>query len=115
MPYQNEILPNFEKLLSLFSELPTNLEVKPLTIFETGDVSQAPVVGSAPVTTTELPAVNENLKALKGREYQALMRVVREYSKEKITRAQAMQMLMSGYGLTEEECIAWLGEEEELN
>jgi hypothetical protein len=24
-----------------------------------------------------------------------------------------MQMLMSGYGLTQEECVAWLGEEEE--
>jgi hypothetical protein len=23
-----------------------------------------------------------------------------------------MQMLMSGYGLTEEQCVAWLGEEE---
>jgi hypothetical protein len=40
------------------------------------------------------------------------MRIVREYNKEKITRQQAMQMLMSGYGLSEEECIAWLGEEE---
>lgn len=114
MPYQNEILPNFEKLLSLFSEKPTNLEVKPLTIFETGDITQAPAVGDTPVTTVETAApVNENLKALKGREYQALMRVVREYNKDKITRAQAMQMLMSGYGLTEEECVAWLGEIDE--
>jgi hypothetical protein len=24
-------------------------------------------------------------------------------------------MLMSGYGLTEEQCNAWLGEEEQLN
>ena len=49
---------------------------------------------------------------MKGREWQNMMRVVREYNKEKITRGQAMQMLMSGYGLTQEECIAWLGEEE---
>ena len=40
------------------------------------------------------------------------MRIVREYSKEKITRSQAIQMLMSGYGLTEEECLVWLGEDE---
>jgi len=32
--------------------------------------------------------------------------------KEKITRGQASQMLMTGYGLTEEQCVAWLGEEE---
>ena len=114
MPYQNEILPNFEKLLSLFSEKPTNLEVKPLTIFETGDIEQAPVVGSAPVNTVEVPQVNENLKGLKGREYQALMRVIREYNKEKITREQAIQMLMSGYGLTKEECDVWLGELDNL-
>ena len=40
------------------------------------------------------------------------MRIVREYSKEKITRGQAVHMLMSGYGLTEEECNVYLGEEE---
>jgi hypothetical protein len=114
MPYQNEILPSFEKLLSLFSEKPTNLDAKPLTIFETGDVSQAPVVGSSPVSTVDTPAaVNENLKGMKGREFQNLMRIIRNYQNEKITREQAMQMLMSGYGLTEEECVSWLGELEE--
>lgn len=112
MPYQNEILPNFEKLLSLFSGVPTQLDVKPLTIFETGDIEQAPVVGSAPVNTIETPSVNENLKGLKGREWQNMMRIVREYNKEKITRGQAIQMLMSGYGLTEEECSVWLGDNE---
>jgi hypothetical protein len=56
--------------------------------------------------------VNEHIKGLKGREYQSMIRIIREYNKEKITRQQAMQMLMSGYGLTEEECVAWLGEEE---
>jgi hypothetical protein len=57
-------------------------------------------------------SVNENIKKLSGREYQGLLRIVREYNKEKITRGQAAQMLMSGYGLTEEQCSAWLGEEE---
>jgi hypothetical protein len=114
MPYQNEILPNFEKLLSLFSEKPTNLDVKPLTIFESGDISQAPAVGDSPVTTVDTPPINENLKSLKGREYQALIRIVREYNKEKITRDQAVHMLMSGYGLTEEECNVWLGELDNL-
>lgn len=44
IPYQNEILPTFNKLLSLFSEKPTTLEVKPLTIFESGDVIEQPKV-----------------------------------------------------------------------
>ncbi len=43
------------------------------------------------------------------------MRIVREYNKGKITYSQAMQMLKSGYGLTEEECGIWLGDDEEEN
>jgi hypothetical protein len=61
---------------------------------------------------TEL-SINDNLKKLSGREYQNLMRIIREYSKNKITRDMAKQMLKSGYGLTEEECSAYLGEEEQ--
>ena len=65
-----------------------------------------------PIQAEEV-SINENLKGLKGREYQALMRVIREYNKGKITRQQAIQMLRSGYGLTEEECNVWLGEDED--
>ena len=83
-------------------------------LFLTGDITENPVVSDKPVTTVEAEAtpVNENIKKLSGREYQGLLRIVREYNKEKINRQQAMQMLMSGYGLTQEECNAWLGEEE---
>ena len=114
MPYQNTILPSFNKLVSLKFGQPTTFEIKPLSLFETGDVTQNPAVVDAPVTSVEAEAtpINENIKGLKGREYQGLLRIVREYNKEKITRAQATQMLMSGYGLTQEECVAWLGEEE---
>ena len=114
MPYQNQILPVFNKLLSLKFEKPTILDVKPLSLFLTGDIEQNPAVVDKPVTSVEAEAVsvNENIKGMKGREWQNMMRVVREYNKEKITRQQAMQMLMSGYGLSQEECIAWLGEEE---
>jgi len=65
-----------------------------------------------PGSETEM-SVNDNLKKLSGREYQNLMRIIREYSKNKITREMAKQMLKSGYGLTEEECSAYLGEEEQ--
>ena len=58
-------------------------------------------------------SINQNIKSLKGREYQALMRIIREFNKGKISRAQATQMLMSGYGLTDEDMNIWLGEEEE--
>jgi hypothetical protein len=113
-PYQNTILPTFNKLLSLKFERPTTFEIKPLSLFLTGDVTDNPTVIDKPVTSieAEVVPVNENIKGLKGREYGALLRVVRDYNKEKITRMQAMQMLMSGYGLSEEDCVAWLGEED---
>ena len=118
-PYQNEILPVFSKLVSLKFGKPTTFDIKPLSLFLTGDVKENPVVDDKPVTPVlvgdEEMSINENIKGLKGREYQNLMRIVREYNKEKITRGQAMQMLMSGYGLTEEQCNAWLGEEETDN
>ena len=113
-PYQNAMLPTFNKLVSLKFGVPTIFEIKPLSLFLTGDVKDNPAVIDKPVTPVEAESqiINENIKGLKGREYQNLMRIVREYNKEKITRGQAVHMLMSGYGLTEEECNVWLGEEE---
>lgn len=115
-PYQNTLLPTFNKLVSLKFGVPTTFEIKPLSLFLTGDVKDNPAVVDKPVTPVEAESqsINENIKGLKGREYQNLMRIVREYNKEKITRGQAIQMLMSGYGLTQEECNVWLGEEEEI-
>jgi hypothetical protein len=113
-PFQNELLPTFNKLVSLKFDTPTIFEIKPLSLFLGGDIKDNPAVVDKPVTSieAEVTPVNENIKGLKGREWQAMMRLVREYNKEKITRQQAMQMLMSGYGLSQEECIAWLGEDE---
>lgn len=115
LPYQNELLPTFNKLVSLKFQKPTTFEIKPLSIYVSGDVTENPKAVDAPVTSVEAESVqiNENLKGLRGREYQALMRVVREYNKGKINRGQAIQMLKSGYGLSDEECIVWLGEEED--
>ena len=61
----------------------------------------------------ELPQVNDNIKKLSGREFQGLMRIVRNVNNGKITKEQGAQMLMSGYGLTEMECSTWLDIEEE--
>jgi hypothetical protein len=110
MPYQKQLLGVFNKMVSLKFQTPTVFEIKPMSIYETGDIEQKPVV-SDNVTDSEQMAVNEHIKGLKGREYQGLLRIVRDYNKEKITREQATQMLMSGYGISQEECIAWLGDE----
>jgi hypothetical protein len=116
-PYQKELLGCFDKLISMKFQKPTSFEIKPLSIFITGDVTDNPAVIDKPVTPVEAESekiiINENIKGLKGREYQNLMRIVREYNKGKISRQQAAQMLMAGYGLSEEECGVWLGEDEE--
>jgi hypothetical protein len=54
MPYQNCLLPVFDKLVSLKFERPTTFEVKPLSLFLTGDVQQNPVVDDKPITPTLL-------------------------------------------------------------
>jgi hypothetical protein len=52
MPYQNEILPVFNKLVSLKFGRPTTFDIKPLSLFLTGDVKENPVVDDKPVTPT---------------------------------------------------------------
>ena len=116
MPYQAELLPTFNKLVSMKTGKPTTFEIKPLSIFEVGDIIQKPVVEDLPNKSvqaeSEGPSINENIKGLKGREWQSMMRIVREYNKGKISREQAANMLKSGYGFNDEEINAWLGEEE---
>jgi hypothetical protein len=69
-------------------------------------------------TATEQPmaasplSVNEHIKGLKGREWQNMQRIIRDFNKGKITREQASSMLKGGYALSDEEVSTWLGAEE---
>jgi len=56
-------------------------------------------------------SVNEHIKGLKGREWQNMQRIIREFSKGKINREQATAMLKTGYALSDEEVNLWLGAE----
>lgn len=56
---------------------------------------------------------NEHLRKLSGREYQNLMRIVRQYNQEKITLEIAKTMLTAGFGLNETEINTILGIREE--
>lgn len=58
-------------------------------------------------------SVNEHLKGLKGREWQNMQRIIREFTKGKITREQATAMLKGGYALSDDEVNTWLGSDEE--
>ena len=69
----------------------------------------------APVADANAPAqelsVNEHIKGLKGREWQNMQRIIREFTKGKINREQATAMLKTGYALSDEEVTTWLGAE----
>lgn len=54
MPYQNDMLPVFNKLLTLKYGVETTLDIKPLSLFLTGDVTENPVVDDKPVNTVEV-------------------------------------------------------------
>lgn len=66
-----------------------------------------------PVEQQQAATVNEHLKGLKGREWQNMQRIIREYTKGKITRDQATAMLKGGYALSDDEVNTWLGSDEE--
>jgi hypothetical protein len=52
---------------------------------------------------------NDNIKKLSGREYQNLMRIVRQYMQDKITLEMARTMLSAGFGLSAQEIDTMLG------
>ena len=54
MPYQKQLLGVFDKLCSIKFQQPTTFEIKPLSIYETGDVNQAPLVVDNPETPTKI-------------------------------------------------------------
>jgi ribosomal protein S25 len=69
----------------------------------------APAPAAAPVQGL---SVNEHIKGLKGREWQNMQRIIREFNKGKINRDQATSMLKTGYALSDEEVNTWLGSQE---
>jgi len=70
----------------------------------------------APVQDAIIPeqnlSVNEHIKGLKGREWQNMQRIIREFTKGKINREQASAMLKTGYALSDDEVNTWLGSDE---
>jgi hypothetical protein len=53
-PYQKELLRVFDKLVSMKFEKPTTFSIKPMTIYETGDIVQNPAVVNKPETPTQV-------------------------------------------------------------
>jgi DNA-binding Lrp family transcriptional regulator len=68
-----------------------------------------PVGANNAPTEIQQAEVNDNLKNLSGRQYQQLMRVIRQFSQGKISKEIATTMLKSGLGMTDNEVNAMLG------
>lgn len=76
-----------------------------------GDV--VPTADGTPVepTTQKAPEnlSNENIKNLTAKQHQQVLRIIREYSKGKLTELAAKTLLRTGYGLSEEDINNLLG------
>lgn len=90
-------------------------------ILEKAGIDESKYITAPTPTETALPAaqssetVNDNLRSMSGRQWQQMTRIVREFSKGKITREQASMMLRSGYGLSDDEVNTMIGAEEQFD
>lgn len=133
--YVNEKQQNIEQVINMFA---SELGLSKITLVPTEPIgfefSEATLLAVAPkkyildkigidptlypeaaqptvVPGEENMQVNDNLKNLTGKQYQHLQRIIREFSKGKLTREQAALMLRSSLGLTDEDINVMLGAE----
>ena len=83
------------------------------------------LMGREPLTKTDVTAdgsqalpeqpvqANENIRNLSGRQYQNVMRIVRNFGNGKLTKAQASMMLKNGFGFTDADVDTFLGMDED--
>jgi hypothetical protein len=57
----------------------------------------------------EIPTSNDAIKNLSGRQYQNVMRIVRQFANGKLTKEQAGLMLKNGFGFTDSDVNVFLG------
>jgi hypothetical protein len=81
---------------------------KPVTTNPDGTIAPA---GNDVATPMES---NDALRNLTGRQYQNVMRIVRQFSKGSLNKQQATLLLKNGYGLSDSDINTFLGIEEEL-
>lgn len=72
------------------------------------EMTSAPASGATTAVAQPVQA-NESIKNLSGRQYQNVMRIVRQFSSGKINKQQASLMLKSGFGFTDNDVNTFLG------
>jgi hypothetical protein len=76
------------------------------------EMASAPASGATTAVAQPVQA-NESIKNLSGRQYQNVMRIVRQFSSGKINKQQASLMLKSGFGFTDNDVNTFLGVDDE--
>jgi len=66
-------------------------------------------VSGNPIASQPITASNDSIKNLSGRQYQNVMRIVRQFGNGKINKQQAALMLKSGFGFTDDDVNTFLG------
>jgi hypothetical protein len=92
----------------------TQNEIRALMGKEPLQTNEVTADGSAALPTQPLTAVesNEAIKNLSGRQYQNVMRIVRQFGNGKLSKAQATLMLKNGFGFSDADVDTFLGIDE---
>jgi hypothetical protein len=82
---------------------------EPLQIGQVTSDGATAVVEQPVQQAIELPASNDAIKNLSGRQYQNVMRIVRQFGNGKLSKEQAGLMLKNGFGFTDADVNTFLG------
>lgn len=108
MPGEYKIIPveplSFEFSEAVVAANMTRDEIREKMGLEPENVSTPGGVDAQPVA-----ASNDSIKNLSGRQYQGVMRIVRQFGNGKINKQQAALMLKSGFGFTDDDVNTFLG------
>jgi hypothetical protein len=82
---------------------------EPLQVGQVTSDGETAVIEQPVQQAIELPASNEYIKNLSGRQYQNVMRIVRQFGNGKLSKEQAGLMLKNGFGFTDNDVNTFLG------
>jgi len=82
---------------------------EPLQVGQVTSDGATAVVEQPVQQAIELPASNDAIKNLSGRQYQNVMRIVRQFGNGKLSKEQAGLMLKNGFGFTDNDVNVFLG------
>jgi len=82
---------------------------EPLQVGQVTSDGETAVIEQPVQQAVELPVSNDSIKNLSGRQYQNVMRIVRQFANGKLTKEQAGLMLKNGFGFSDSDVNVFLG------